>query len=185
MKLILVLGFALLISACFPFSMVRTERLVKVPVEPEIKNEPEDAMVSVAQLLTVRQILCRLPEDEQANRLQLYRQVFVEKEVDESTLRRETGTAVPSEVHLLYALMLATCDPQRTPGVVSEMLSEVDAVGKWPEEHEALIDLLMAEQNAYLVLNNRYEELLEQHEKTIQGIKNIEAEIDKADSPNL
>lgn len=181
MKLILLAGFIFCINACSPVSFIRTERLVKVPVEPVVERETRQTLVPVAQLLAARQVLCRLPAGERSSRLRLYRRFFIEKKGDEARLQRETGAAVSQQTHLFYALMLASCEPQQTPGAMSEMLAAADSVGGWPEEHEALIDLLRAEREAYMVLNNEYRELLQQHEKTIQGIKNIEAEIDKAE----
>lgn len=180
MKLILLAGLIFFVNACSPVTIIRTERLVKVPVEPVVDRETRQSLVPVAQLLAARQVLCRLPTVERDGRLRLYRRFFIEKEGDEAGLQSETGAAVSQQTHLFYALMLATCEPHRTPGLMSEMLSAADATGGWPEEHEALLDLLMAERDAYTALNDEYRELLQQHEKTIQGIKNIEAEIDKA-----
>lgn len=183
LKAMLLTGVIFCASACSPVSFIRTERLVKVPVEPVVDREVRQSLVPVAQLLSARQVLCRLPAGERDSRLRLYRQFFVEKEGDEARLQRETGAAVSRQTHLFYALMLASCEPRRTPGAMVEMLAVADTTGGWPEEHEALIDLLRAEREAYTLLNNEYRELRRQHEKTIQGIKNIEAEIDKSENP--
>lgn len=186
MKIIFILVvLPLSISACSFVSMVRTERLVKVPMVPVVEREVRQALAPVAQLLAARQVLCRLPAEERDKRLHSYRRFFIEKKDDEARLQRETGSAVSQQTHLFYALMLASCEPQRTPGAMAEMLAVADSAGSWPEEHEALIDLLSVEREAYTALANDYRELLQQHENTIQGIKNIEAEIDKADEPDI
>lgn len=182
-KAILLVGLIFFTCACSPVSFIRTERLVKVPVEPVVDRESRQSLVPVAQLLSARQVLCRLPARERDSRLRLYRRFFVEKEGDEKRLQRETGAAVSRQTHLFYALMLASCEPQRTPGAMVEMLAVAETASGWPEEHEALIDLLKAEREAYSLLNTEYRDLRRQHEKTIQGIKNIEAEIDKSENP--
>lgn len=184
MRMVLSIGLAFLLAACGHFAAVRTERLVKVPVEAPAKPEPVNSTITVTELLTVRQALCRLPTAERADRLERDRQVLIEKKSDEgNNVIKPPNESDAAHEHLLYALMLATCEPHLAPGLVTEFLSEVNAVRDWPEEHQALFDLLAAEQRSYLALDEKYRELLDQHEKTIQGIKKIETEIDKVDEP--
>ncbi|MCW8196562.1 hypothetical protein F6455_17345 [Proteobacteria bacterium 005FR1] len=84
----------------------------------------------------------------------------------------------------LKALMLATCNPARTPGVLRILLDQIGDYD-WPPEHMALFDLLESEYSAYALLEDRYEDLQERHKKTIDGIGNIERSLDSdADAIN-
>lgn len=77
----------------------------------------------------------------------------------------------------LKALMLATCNPARTPGVLKNLLDRVDDY-EWPAEYSALIDLLKSEYSAYALLEARYKDLRARHQKTIDGIGNIEQSLE-------
>lgn len=86
----------------------------------------------------------------------------------------------------LNALLLASCEPARTPGVLNQLLAELTAEGTWPEEYAALFDLLIAGQKAYATVERIYQELeaehaalREEHEQTILGLGEIETQIEE------
>lgn len=128
---------------------------------------------SVNQLLLERLALCNTPPAEQ----------------DAALIRLLTVKDRPSEGDVnedkLDALMLASCRPARTPGVLNQLLADLTAVGTWPEEYAAFFDLMIAGQRAYasvekvyVDLEKSYADLKQEHEKTIQGLSEIEAQIE-------
>jgi hypothetical protein len=78
----------------------------------------------------------------------------------------------------LDALLLASCKPARTPGMLNQLLADLTASGTWPEEYAAFFDLLIAGQRAYASVEKIYLDLKSEHEKTIQGLSEIEAQIE-------
>lgn len=155
----------------------------------------------LSELLLSRQQLCLLPNDARAHLLEKYRAVFIEKSTDSQTL-----PAIQSATeHKLNALMLASCNPARTPGVLREMLALITE-GHWPAEYVALFDLLIASHHAYVLLDDKQRNVVEQnrklqenhrvlqqeyqalqteHENTIRGISDIERGIDLPQSEDL
>ncbi len=128
---------------------------------------------SVNQLLLERLAVCNTaPEEQDAalNKLLTANQERPANGVDESKLD---------------ALMLASCRPARTPGVLNQLLADLTAEGTWPEEYAAFFDLMIAGQRAYasvekvyVDLEKAYGDLKHEHEKTIQGLSEIEAQIE-------
>jgi hypothetical protein len=128
---------------------------------------------SVNQLLLERLALCSTPPAEQ----------------DAALLRMLSVKAQPSasgvDEEKLDALLLASCRPARTPGVLNQLLADLTAVGTWPEEYAAFFDLMISGQRAYasvekvyVDLEKAYADLKHEHEKTIQGLSEIEAQIE-------
>lgn len=157
-------------------------------------EESGEQRETLAQLVLSRQQLCLLPEDMRMQMLDNYRAVFVQQSVDSRSL-----PAAESETeHKLKALMLATCHPARTPGVLREMLAMITQ-GHWPAEYVAFFDVLIASHRAYVLVDDKHRDVLEQHrelqeryqalqqehqalqtehENTIRGISDIERGID-------
>lgn len=128
---------------------------------------------SVGELLNLRLQLCNRPADERAS--------FLESQ-PEPVAEREN----PVDEQKLNALLLASCEPARTPGVLNQLLAELTAEGTWPEEYAALFDLLISGQKAYASVEKIYLELeaehaalQEEHERTILGLGEIESQIEQ------
>ena len=92
----------------------------------------------------------------------------------------------PVDEQKLNALLLASCEPAKTPGVLNQLLAELTATGTWPEEYAAFFDLLIAGQKAYasvekvyLDLEANFAALQEEHERTILGLGEIETQIEE------
>lgn len=128
---------------------------------------------SVNQLLLERLAVCNTPPAEQ----------------DAALIHLLTVKDRPSEGDVdeakLDALMLASCRPARTPGVLNQLLADLTEVGTWPEEYAAFFDLMIAGQRAYasvekvyVDLEKSYADLKQEHEKTIRGLSEIEAQIE-------
>lgn len=83
----------------------------------------------------------------------------------------------------LDLLMITTCRPASTPGLLSEVLHSLAKNGPWPEEYLALFDLLNSGQKAYASVEKLYLDLKTEHEKTIQGLSEIENDIESQNVP--
>jgi hypothetical protein len=120
---------------------------------------------SIHELLVERLTLCSDPAADQ--------EAYLNQMVGRDS---RPGGGVDEEK--LNALLLASCKPARTPGVLNQLLADLTASGTWPEEYAAFFDLLIAGQRAYASVEKVYLDLKEEHEKTIQGLSEIEAQIE-------
>lgn len=125
-------------------------------VEPEPQPVNEDPPAEAATWLLKRQQLCRLDTDERRLRL-----------------RELTGD---SDDHRRDQLLLASCEPERTPGLLREALQAI------PEQTEpslqALLEMIHDHSRSYRVLEEQNAQLTTQLERTIEGIRRIEADMD-------
>lgn len=122
---------------------------------------------TIHELLVERLALCSNPPADQ--------EAYLNQVVVRGPVR--SGSAGVDE-EKLNALLLASCKPARTPGVLNQLLADLTASGTWPEEYAAFFDLLIAGQRAYATVEKVYLDLKEEHEKTIQGLSEIEAQIE-------
>lgn len=83
----------------------------------------------------------------------------------------------------LDVLLISSCRPASTPGILSEALHSLSRAGSWPEEYLALFDMLNSSQKAYSAVEKLYRELKMEHEKTIQGLSEIEDDIEAQSIP--
>lgn len=126
-----------------------------LPVHLVVQNP---AFPSLESLVTFRQQACQRPEEERDRMLRDYR----EKTSEESVLR---------------TLMLATCAPEKTPGLLANSLVEARSLERPPPGFPAFLDLLAAEAQAYSLLERRLRQTQQKLEDMIEGIRAIEAEM--------
>lgn len=119
---------------------------------------------SVDQLLLQRLTLCNQPEEQRHATLDGF----------DVTAHEVNGV----DEKRLSQLLLASCDPAVSPGVLNQLLADLTTAGTWPEEYAAFFDLLITGQRAYAAVEKVYLELKSEHEKTIQGLSEIEAQIE-------
>ena len=137
---------------------------------PEVAVEARDGVLqprrSIEDLLIERLTLCNDPPEE----LDAYLSPIIARTTvaDEGTVDEEK----------LDALLLASCKPARTPGMLNQLLADLTTAGTWPEEYAAFFYLLIAGQRAYASVEKIYLDLKSEHEKTIQGLSEIEAQIE-------
>jgi hypothetical protein len=166
-----ILCAALLSSGCATV-FTSFERTLS-PARVESREGVLQPQRSVNQLLIERLTLCSAPTEEQdallAQNLKAKGELLAGG-VDEAKLN---------------ALLLASCKPARTPGVLNQLLAELTAAGTWPEEYAAFFDMLISGQRAYasvekvyVDLEKAYGDLKHEHEKTIQGLSEIETQIE-------
>jgi hypothetical protein len=165
---------ALLTGGCSTsFLTFEPLQALQEPKAVEVREGVLQPQRSVNQLLLERLAVCNTPPEEQdavLNKLLTTDQKPPANGVDENKLD---------------ALMLASCRPARTPGVLNQLLADLTAEGTWPEEYAAFFDLMIAGQRAYasvekvyVDLEKAYGDLKHEHEKTIQGLSEIEAQIE-------
>src|SRR5690606_23720056 len=94
-----------------------------------------------------------------------------------------TITSAQSIEEQLDVLLISSCRPASTPGILSEALHSLSRAGSWPEEYLALFDMLNSSQKAYSAVEKLYRELKMEHEKTIQGLSEIEDDIEAQSLP--
>lgn len=126
-----------------------------LPVHLVVQNP---AFPSLESMVTFRQKACQRPEEERDRMLRDYR----DKASDESVLR---------------TLMLATCAPEKTPGLLANSLVEARSLERSPPGFSAFLDLLAAEAQAYSLLERRLRQTQQKLEDMIEGIRTIEAEM--------
>jgi hypothetical protein len=139
---------------------------------PDDAVGPEERYLPVADWLVQRQSVCRQEWESIQNQLQRYQQ-----DLAETDPQPDPSAEVVQAYTQLKALMLATCRPARTPGLLKNLLINV-AQYEWPPEYIALFDLLEAEYGAYAVLEERYRDLEKRHQQTIDGIGRIEQSLE-------
>jgi hypothetical protein len=139
----------------------------------ESKNtRMEQTYLSVADWLMQRKSVCQQNYEAIDAELEHYQENFA----GDFSINGQTGTV--QVYSRLKALMLASCNPARTPGLLNNFLSTITRYTDWPPEYTALFDLLESEYQAYALLEEKYRELETRHQKTIDGIGNIEKSLE-------
>ncbi len=126
------------------------------PVVHEVTRAP--VFATLESLVIFRHQACQQSEEERDQLLSTYR----EKTTDEAVL----GT-----------LMLATCAPDQTPGLLANSLLEARSLDQPPPGFAAFLDLLAAEAKSYSLLERRLRQTQQKLDDMIEGIRAIEAEM--------
>lgn len=139
--------------------------------------DKEESYLPVSDWLVQRQTTCQQDDEAIDAQLTRYRQSFSDS----------TPSGEDEQIVLAYsqlkALMLATCKPARTPGLLKNFLDAITEYEHWPPEYSALFDLLQDEYQAYALLEQQYRALRARHQKTIDGIGNIEQSLESQTTP--
>lgn len=122
---------------------------------PDVKRR---TFPDLESLVTFRQKTCQRPAQERDRMLSAYREAT-------------------SDEALLKTLMLATCEPDQTPGLLANSLVEARDLQHPPPGFSAFLDLLAAEAKSYSLLDRRLRETRKRLEDMIEGIRTIEAEM--------
>lgn len=122
-----------------------------------IKNQP-----NIEQLLQKRNKLCLLPVTEQRARFQRLKE-------DNPTL---------SKLEKFERLLLVTCHPDLTPGLLREALGDLMADDSLADDELYLLQLIRDFVNSNRLLEAENQRLKDELEATIKGIKDIESDID-------
>ncbi len=141
----------------------QVEPQVKAPLECPVvlqeRAEPAFLPNSEANaLLGFRRVQCARPKEERDSLVQGY-------------LEQSSRHAV------MRALMLATCAPDQTPGLLANALVKARDMEPHSKDVAALLDLLAAQAESYSLLERRLNATQEKLDEMIQGIRAIEAEM--------
>jgi len=115
--------------------------------------------------LVRRQQLCDLPVEGQRDRLRTLAAVAGDPRWD------------------LELVLLASCRPDQTPGILREALARLASDPAWTPGQLALVALIRDSVRSYAVLESRIADLSSELEATIDGIRAIETDINNL-SPN-
>ena len=136
---------------------------------PEPPNDMPEAPIAEAALasrtdhwLEARRELCLLPAQEQRKRLETLAAKAPRTDREEKITR----------------LLLATCQPDLTPGLLREALSDLTETGDWSPAEQSLIQLVRDLARSYRILEEKNQQLANQLEAIINGIRVIETELD-------
>lgn len=77
----------------------------------------------------------------------------------------------------LKKLALASCQPELTPGLLRQAMNDVSRTGTLAEEQRQLIALISALDQSNRILETKIQQLEAELERTISGIRDIEADI--------
>lgn len=127
------------------------------PVSISVQPAPESPSALDKWLLT-RQRLCTMPSDEQRIQLQAL-----------ATVRGEQS---------IERVFLASCNPEQTPGLLREALSNLDPQDDWSSGQYALLAMIQDHARSYRILEEKNTQLAKQLETTINGIREIETDMD-------
>lgn len=158
------LGAVAFCSGCvaWPYPLQRPSPVAPVVEEVPVRDHSgSDFLVpkrSVDELLVARLDLCQHPAKAASQAEQPAPAADIEAKLD--------------------ALLLASCRPEATPGLLSQLIADLTKAGTWPKEYAGFFDLLLANQKAYAVVEKMYTDLKTEHEATIQGLGEIEADIE-------
>lgn len=152
MKSIRITLIGLLLAGCQTSSIAPEGESAPVVVVP-VEEAPD-----VADWLARRSELCVLDTEDQ--RIQL-RQPPAE-----------------TEAGRLEQVLLASCQPEYTPGLLREALSALSPDQYTDQAVQDLLQLLQDHARSYRILEERNAQLAAQLEATIDGIRQIEADMD-------
>lgn len=158
-----------------PPEVTQQQRTEEIEQTEQERPEEKETHPAVADWLLRRQGLCHQHRDAIDAQLERHRSAFI------ATSAKDQGVLLHSQ---LQALMLASCDPERTPGLFREFLQHMGRSTTMPLDYHALFELMSSQLNAYSALEQRYRELEARHQKTIEGIGNIERFLEPEAEPD-
>lgn len=155
---------------------------IKDPVTDDV-SVTQDSHTAVAQLPNDVLRPRRSIDELLVQRLAICNEAEGQREAFLATINVASNTADNShpgvDEALLNQLLMASCSPAKKPGVLNQLLADLTSAGTWPEEYAAFFDLMISGQRAYAAVEKVYLDLKQEHEKTIQGLSEIESQIDK------
>ncbi|WP_347330390.1 hypothetical protein [Marinimicrobium locisalis] len=132
------------------------------PVVLQRRSEPKVEPANTANaLLGFRRVQCARPKEERDALIQDY-------------LEQSSRQAV------MRTLMLASCAPDQTPGLLANALVQARDMEPHAKDVAALLDLLAAQAESYALLERRLHSTQKKLDDMIQGIRAIEAEMGEA-----
>ena len=110
-------------------------------------------------------------------RLLAYRRDACARPAQEQELLLRESRAERSDNSTLVILMLASCAPDKTPGLLANYLTKAGAMNHGPPGLEELVELMAAQLRSYILVERRLRETENRLERMITGLREIEAEM--------
>ncbi|MGD9661346.1 MAG: hypothetical protein AB7U63_08730 [Porticoccaceae bacterium] len=163
MRMIVVGILSVLIAACQPGSIRReTQPDSQAGVPAAAPMDAESAgHTSINDWLMERQTLCSLAVDDQRRRLEMLAQ------------------SSSDSFEALQRVFLASCRPESTPGLLRDALNNLDIKPSWTAAQHALLVMMRDHARSYGILEERITSLSTELETTIEGIRDIETDMEK------
>lgn|SRR5690554_3461532 len=166
------------IILCLAVTGCSSWRFSLIPMPTPVQESPLNAAVedrarperSIDELLVSRLGKCQQSEPQRDALIAAYVNGGSEQSTGEFDERK------------LDAMLVALCQPASNPQLLNQLLADLTSTGAWPEDYAALFDLLIAAQQAYSRMEKAYNELKVEHENTIQGLSEIEADLELQNS---
>ncbi len=124
---------------------------------------------NVAQWLEERDRLCRLSMDQQ--KLQ-FRQI-------------EDGKNESIRENRMKRMLLSSCQPDRTPGLLRQSLDDVAKIDDLSPDERQLVELVRSFEQSNRILESRNQNLKSDLEETVNGIREIETDIGGMDKKQV
>lgn len=163
-RLLILLSLLVLVAACTSVAHVSTqphveeERALEVWPIPVRQPREDGEFQSLEALLDFRSQACARSGEEREALLQRFRN----DDSPEATMG---------------SLMLATCEPDQTPGLLANSLLAARELEDTPAGFDDLLDLLSAQARAYALVEKQLRRTRRQLDDMVEGIRNIEAEM--------
>lgn len=157
-----------LAGACTPVAHVSTQPQIDekqtleiwpVPVRPA---QGDGEFQSLEDLLAFRGDVCARSENK--------REALVERFRNDDSHEAVMG-----------ALMLATCEPDQTPGLLANSLLAARQLEDTPPGFDGFLDLLAAEAQAYALVEKRLRRTQRQLDEMVEGIRDIETQMGESE----
>lgn len=89
--------------------------------------------------------------------------------------------ATPTKSEQIERLLITTCYPDITPGLLRNELSNITSETSWSHSEKYLLELISDFNRSNTLLEEEKRRLTKELESTINGIKDIESDIDNID----
>lgn len=150
-----------------PISEIRSTEMHE-PMEHRTESSDcrPEAGSDVARWLEERDRLCRLTMDEQK---QKFKQI-------------EEGGDKSTKESRMTRMLLSSCSPDMTPGLLRQALNDVSKIDDLSPDERRLIELVRSFEQSNRILESRNQSLKSDLEETVNGIREIEADIGGMDN---
>lgn len=135
---------------------------VATQLNPDLQSQESTAL---SRLLLERDEYCQLAKEEKSDRI--------------NQLSKVDSTEANIEL-----LILASCKPHMTPGIMRNALVRLKKKTELPKEYQSFFSIMMAQLNASEKIARQQQALIDQLNTTVEELTKIEKDIESRDSQN-
>jgi hypothetical protein len=143
---------------------------------PHASSQTLHPQRTLGELLAHRVTLCSQEKSQRAEQMRLLRNQLQQHP------RKDTAADITDIDEGLNSLMLTSCEPAITPGLMGEVLNQLVSLGEWPAEYDHLFDLLRSEQRAINQYNARNLDSTRENAELRQALQAQKEEFNKLQS---